>query len=83
MAQANVERGRGKAVYRRRAKAECVNADLRNRGIQRVLLRGRDKVRTVPLWFGVAHNLVRAVALRAAAAKAAARSVSGACPTTA
>jgi hypothetical protein len=62
----------GKAVYRQRAKAECVNADLRNRGFQRLLLRGRDKVRAVLLWFAVAHNLMRAVALRAAAAKAAA-----------
>jgi transposase len=62
----------GKAVYRQRAKAECVNADLRNRGLQRLLLRGRDKVRAVLLWFAVAHNLMRAVALRAAAAKAAA-----------
>jgi len=60
----------GKAVYRQRAKAECVNADLRNRGFQRLLLRGRDKVRAVLLWFAVAHNLMRAVALRAAAAKA-------------
>lgn len=62
----------GKVVYRERAKAECVNADLRNRGLQRLMLRGRDKVRAVLLWFAVAHNLMRAVALRAAAARAAA-----------
>jgi transposase len=62
----------GKAVYRHRAKAECVNADLRNRGLQRLMLRGCDKVRAVLLWFAVAHNLMRAVALRAAAARAAA-----------
>jgi transposase len=62
----------GKAVYRHRAKAECVNADLRNRGLQRLMLRGREKVRAVLLWFAVAHNLMRAVALRAAAARAAA-----------
>ena len=61
----------GKAVYRQRAKAECVNADLRNRGLQRLMLRGRDKVRAALLWFAVAHNLMRAVALRAAAARAA------------
>jgi hypothetical protein len=63
---------KGKAVYRSRAKAECVNADLRNRGFQRLLLRGREKVRAVLLWFAVAHNLMRAVALRRAAAQAAA-----------
>ncbi len=62
----------GKAVYRHRAKAECVNADLRNRGLQRLMLRGRAKVRAVLLWFAVAHNLMRAMALRAAAARAAA-----------
>ena len=49
-------RAEGKAVYRQRAKAECVNADLRNRGVQRLMLRGRDKVRAVLLWFAVAHN---------------------------
>lgn len=62
----------GQAVYRSRAKAECVNADLRNRGFQRLLLRGREKVRAALLWFAVAHNLMRAVALRRAAAQAAA-----------
>jgi transposase len=62
----------GQAVYRSRAKAECVNADLRNRGFQRLLLRGRKRVRAALLWFAVAHNLLRAVALRRAAAQAAA-----------
>jgi hypothetical protein len=36
------------------------------------MLRGRDKVRAVLLWFAVARNLMRAVALHAAAARAAA-----------
>ena len=62
----------GQVVYRSRAKAECVNADLRNRGFQRLLLRGRKRVRAALLWFAVAHNLLRAVALRRAAAQAAA-----------
>jgi hypothetical protein len=62
----------GKATYGNRAKAECVNADLRNRGLQRLLVRGRDKVRAVLLWFALAHNLLRTVALRLAAAPAAA-----------
>jgi transposase len=75
----------GKAVYRQRAKAECVNADLRNRGLQRLLLRGRDKVRAVLLWFALAHNVMRAAALRVAAAKAAAlgRSAPQTCKATA
>ena len=62
----------GKAIYRERAKHECINAQLRNRGGQRLLVRGREKVRAVLLWFAVAHNLLRATALRGAAAQAAA-----------
>jgi transposase len=58
----------GKAIYRERAKHECINAHLRNRGGQRLMVRGREKVRAVLLWFAVAHNLLRALALRGAAA---------------
>lgn len=61
----------GQQVYRHRAKHECVNAQARNRGaLQRLLVRGRNKVRCALLWFAVAHNLLRAVALRAAASQA-------------
>jgi transposase len=60
-----------KAIYRQRAAtAECVNALARNRGLQRFLVRGLRKVKAVVLWFALAHNLMRAVALRAAAAQA-------------
>ena len=83
MAQANVERRRQGGLSHS-CQAECVNADLRNRGLQRLPLRGRDKVRAVLLWFAVAHNLMRAVALRAAAKAAAhGRSVPQACLATA
>lgn len=59
-----------KAIYRQRAAtAECVNALARNRGLQRFLVRGLQKVKAVVLWFALAHNLMRAVALRAAAAQ--------------
>jgi transposase len=61
-----------KAIYRQRAStAECVNALARNRGLQRFLVRGLRKVKAVVLWYVLAHNLMRAVALRAAAATAA------------
>ena len=60
----------GKAIYRHRVKVECVNADLRNRGGPRLLVRGREKVRAVLLWFALAHNMLRAFALRGAAAAA-------------
>jgi len=59
-----------KAIYRQRAStAECVNALARNRGLQRFLVRGLRKVKAVVLWYALAHNLMRAVALRAAAAQ--------------
>ena len=57
-----------KAIYKERAAtAECVNALARNRGLRQFLVRGLEKVRAVALWFALAHNLVRAVALRAGA----------------
>ncbi len=59
----------GKTVYRERAKHECINAHLRNCGVGRLLVRGCQKVRAVLLWFAVAHNLLRALVLRDAAAQ--------------
>ena len=60
-----------KAVYKERAStAECVNAIARNRGLRQFLVRGLEKVRAVALWYALAHNLMRAVALRAEAALA-------------
>ena len=59
-----------KAIYRQRAAtAECVNALARNRGLQRFMVRGLRKVKAIALWYALAHNLMRAVALRAAAAQ--------------
>jgi len=59
-----------KVIYRQRAAtAECVNALARNRGLQRFLVRGLRKAKAVVLWYVLAHNLMRAVALRAAAAQ--------------
>jgi transposase len=53
-----------KALYKlRAATAECVNAQARNRGLQRLPVRGRAKVRCVALLFALAHNLMRTVAL--------------------
>ena len=61
-----------KVIYKERAStAECVNAIARNRGLRQFLVRGLAKVRAVILWFALAHNLMRAVALRAQAAAAA------------
>lgn len=48
-----------KAVYKERAAtAECVNAQCRNRGLLRFLVRGIEKARTVGLWHALAHNMI-------------------------
>jgi transposase len=55
-----------KAIYKERAASvECVNAQTRNRGLTRLLVRGARKVKAVALWFAIAHNLVCGVRLRA------------------
>lgn len=57
-----------KAIYKERAAtSECVNAIARNRGLRHFLVRGLAKAKAVLLWFALAHNLMRAVALRQAA----------------
>ncbi|MGH3635405.1 MAG: IS1182 family transposase [Mycobacterium sp.] len=55
-----------KEIYKQRAATvECVNAQARNRGMQRFLVRGLRKVKAVALWYALAHNLMRAEKLRA------------------
>ena len=57
-----------KTIYKERAStAECVNAQARNRGMLRFLVRGLAKVKAVALWFAVAHNLACGIRLRASA----------------
>jgi transposase len=59
-----------KAVYKERAATvECANAQARNRGLVRLLVRGLRKVKAVALWFAIAHNV--ACGARLCAAKAA------------
>jgi hypothetical protein len=49
-----------KDLYRQRAAtAEWVNAQVDNRGFNRVNVRGQDKVRCVALWQALAHNLLQ------------------------
>ncbi|MDQ3966515.1 MAG: IS1182 family transposase [Actinomycetota bacterium] len=56
-------------IYKdRAATAECVNALARNRGLRQLLVRGVAKVKAIALWYAIAHNLRRAVSLRAALA---------------
>jgi transposase len=55
------------ALYRLRcATAEWVNAQARNRGLYAVNVRGRRKVLAVAMLYALAHNLLRARALREA-----------------
>jgi transposase len=57
-----------KAIYRQRASvAECVNAQARNRGLVRLLVRGLRKVKAIALWYAIAHNVVCGLRLRVAA----------------
>ena len=56
-----------KKIYKERASTvECVNAIARNRGLQRFLVRGCRRVKAVLLWYALAHNLMRGLALRGA-----------------
>ena len=60
-----------KKIYKwRAATAECVNARARRCGLSLLLVRGVEKVRAIALWFAIAHNLTRAVALRPALVRA-------------
>jgi hypothetical protein len=53
-----------KEIYKQRASSvECVNALARNRGLQRLLVRGLHKFRAILLWFAIAHNLMRTLSL--------------------
>ena len=52
---------------RRRGEAELIHANFRNRGLQRFNVRGAFKTRTVLLFQALAHNIVTAFRLRAAA----------------
>jgi transposase len=60
-----------KQIYKERAAtAECVNAQARNRGLVRLLVRGLEKVRAIALWYAIAHNVRCGVRLRARVALA-------------
>lgn len=57
-----------KEIYKQRAStAECVNALARQRGLTKFVVRGLRKVKAATLWYVLAHNLMRSVALRARA----------------
>jgi hypothetical protein len=45
-------------MYKRRSRAECINARFRNWGLHRFTVRGVDKVNTVLRWFALANNIL-------------------------
>jgi transposase len=58
-----------KEIYKERASTiECVNAQTRNRGLLRLLVRGLKKVKAIALWFAIAHNVMCGLRLRGGAA---------------
>ena len=62
--RARMETEEAKAVYKQRgATAECVNAQFRNQGLLRFLVRGLEKVRAVVLLHALTHNMRRSWAL--------------------
>jgi transposase len=58
----------GKSVYKRRGRAEWINAQLRNWGLYQFNVRGIDKVTTVLRWFALANNILAGHRLTKAAA---------------
>jgi Transposase DDE domain len=58
----------GKAVYKRRSRAECINARFRNWNLHQFTVRGVAKVTTVLRWFALANNILAGHRLLRAAA---------------
>jgi transposase len=56
--RARMKSPHGKAVYKRRARAECINARFRNWGLYQFTVRGVAKVTTVLRWFALANNIL-------------------------
>ena len=56
--RARMKSPHGKATYKRRAQAECINARFRNWGLLRFAVRGVEKVTTVLRWFALANNIL-------------------------
>ena len=53
-----------KEIYKERAATiECVNAQARNRGLQQLTVRGLGKALMVGLWYALAQNAMRIIAL--------------------
>jgi transposase len=58
----------GKAAYRKRSIHECINARLRQWGLQQLTVRGRAKALVVLTWYALVNNILQGERLRRAAA---------------
>jgi hypothetical protein len=56
--RARMRSSHGKSVYKRRARAECINARFRNWGLHRFTVRGVEKVNAVLRWFALTNNIL-------------------------
>lgn len=59
----------GKAVYKRRAPGECINARFRNWGLRQFAVRGLEKINSVLHWFALANNILASHTMKAALAR--------------
>jgi len=56
--QERMNSSQGKAIYKERASSiELVNAIARNRGLQQFGVRGKQKAKSILIWFALVHNL--------------------------
>jgi hypothetical protein len=61
-----MKRKAARTIYKQRAAtSECVNAQMRNRGMTHFLVRGLAKIRSVVLLCAITHNMTRTWALSA------------------
>jgi len=56
--RARMKSPHGKSVYKRRARAECLNARFRNWGLYQFAVRGLEKIGTVLRWFALTNNIL-------------------------
>jgi hypothetical protein len=56
--RARMKSPHGKSIYKRRARAECLNARFRNWGLYQFTVRSLEKVATVLRWFALTNNIL-------------------------
>jgi transposase len=56
--RARMKSPHGKSVYKRRARAECINARFRNWGLYQFAVRGVEKIAMILRWFALTNNIL-------------------------